>query len=201
MHRMPRNPQKAILGKRYTIALIVQAFSIGILSFISYVVALDVEHLSEEQARSETFAVLFITQCAHAFMCRSIRNSLVTSGAKEMFLGNRWLFGGSTFSMAAVVAGLYVPGFNDIFGLMPIDGRAWGKVALAIVVHLGVVELGKWFIRGVKPKSASGGAFGTATPLVRSPVAAVGGDVAEAEADKEKEGGVEKALTGAGETV
>jgi Ca2+-transporting ATPase len=154
MRRMPRNPEKAIVGKRYTLALIAQALSIGLLSFGSYAFCLDVEKLSVEQARSEAFAVIFITQCAHSFMSRSIRNSLLTSGPGEMFLGNVWLLGGSALSVAAVVAGIYVPGFNAVFGLVPINGRAWIKVLIAIVLHLCIVEVGKWMIRRVKPASS-----------------------------------------------
>lgn len=37
------------------------------------------------QARSEAFAVIFLVQCFHAFMSRSIRNSLITSGASLRF--------------------------------------------------------------------------------------------------------------------
>lgn len=155
MRRPPRRPGKAILGcvflrvygstrtnatalsnpshnrtdthrKRYTLALLLQAVSMGLLGFAAYAIALDVEKLSETQARvclfrgsvwcsysverehvcvadgspcifitvllrpndstipqarSEAFAVIFLVQCFHAFMSRSIRNSLLTSGA------------------------------------------------------------------------------------------------------------------------
>lgn len=176
MFRMPRNPQKPILGKRYTVVLTVQALSIGLLSFGSYVICLDVEKLSLEQARSEAFAVVFIVQCAHSFMSRSIRNSLLTSGPRELFFGNMWLFGGCTVSILAVVAGIYTPGFNNIFGLVPIDGRGWLKVLVAVIVHLCIVEFGKWCIRRVKPKSTSEtspfGGDRASMPLVRLPVVA-----------------------------
>ncbi len=72
--------------------------------------------------------------------------------------------------------GMYVPVFNTVFGMVPIDGRAWAKVAVSIVVHLCVVEAGKYAIRSVKPKSEmAGGGLG-------SPAAAVmGGNGVEKE--------------------
>lgn len=195
MFRTPRNPQKPILGKRYTLALIVQASSIGLLSFGSYVICLDVEKLSLEQARSEAFAVVFIVQCAHSFMSRSIRNSLLTSGPRELFFGNMWLLWGCTISVLAVVAGIYTPGFNSIFGLVPIDGRGWLKVLVALIVHLCIVEFGKWRIRHVIPKSTSvTSPFGgerTSMPLARLPVVA---GVERAISGSKK---VEKTLAGA----
>jgi hypothetical protein len=115
-----------------------------------------------------------------------------------------WLLRGCTISVLAVVAGIYIPGFNTIFGLVPIGGRGWLKVVVAVIVHLCVVEFGKWCIRRVKPKSTLGtspfGGGGASTPLVRSP-AAPEGESASAGAE-----GVEKilavgALTGAGETI
>jgi hypothetical protein len=96
-----------------------------------------------------------------------------------MFFGNMWLLRGCTISVLAVVAGLYIPGFNKIFGLVPIGGGGWLKVVVAVIVHLCVVEFGKWCIRRVKPKSTLGtspfGGGGASTPLVQSPESASAG--------------------------
>lgn len=162
MTRKPRDPRKSILGKRYTNVLIMQALSIGLLAFTAYILALEVFDESLEKAQSMCFAVLFITQTCHAFMCRSIRNSLATTGPKELFLGNMWLCAGCSFSVAAVVAGIYIPGFNGIFGLHSIDAYAWIMVVISIVVHLCVVEAGKFAIRHVKSDVGRVGGVGEA---------------------------------------
>lgn len=124
----PRDPAKAILGKRLRIALLIQALSIGLLAVASYLIELDGLQKPPKEAQSVCFAVIFFTQTSHAFMSRSVRNSLVTTGPRELFLGNPWLLAGCSFSALAVVAGIYIPGFNDIFGLQPINGWAWLQV-------------------------------------------------------------------------
>lgn len=103
-----------------------------------------------------------------------------------MFLGNKWLLYGGSFSIATVLMGMYVPRFNAVFGMEPIDRLAWAKVGVAIVVHLCVVEAGKYAIRSVKPKSDAAVAEGGG---VRSPEGAVG------------KGGVGGVTTGAGEVM
>jgi P-type Ca2+ transporter type 2C len=153
MIRMPRKPTKPILGKRYIVALLVQAASIALWAVIAYVYSLEVSKDTPEYAKSVAFAVIFNTQIAHAFMSRSVRNSLVTTGPRELFLGNLWLFWGCAFSVVAVAGGIYLPGWNDIFNLVPIRGEEWVKVLISVVLHLIVVEIGKKVIRSVKPKS------------------------------------------------
>lgn len=155
MTRPPRDPQKAILGKRYTIALMVQALSISLLAFTAYTTSLALEQRDPNYARSVCFTVVFVTQTSHAFLSRSIRNSVMTTGFKEVFLGNKVLFAGCSFSVLAVVAGLYIPGFNDLFELTPIDGIEWLKVLASVLIHLTIVEIGKYRIRKVIPKSAA----------------------------------------------
>lgn len=110
-----------------------------------------------------------------------------------MFCGNQWLLYGGSFSIVTVLMGIYVPGLNSIFGMAPIDRLAWAKVAVAVVVHLFVVEAGKYAIRSVKPASEAAVAKGGG---LRSPEALVGKGVEE---EEEEEGRV--VTTGAGEVV
>lgn len=107
-----------------------------------------------------------------------------------MFLGNKWLLYGGSFSIITVLMGIYVPGLNSIFGMVPINRLAWAKVAVAIVVHLVVVEAGKYAIRSVKPASEAAVAEGGG---LRSPDAVVGKGAQE-------EGRV-VTMTGAGEVM
>jgi len=65
MNRPPRDPQKSVLGKRYTIALLVQAISIALLSFIAYVTSIELEGRPHDYARSVCFTVMFVTQTVH----------------------------------------------------------------------------------------------------------------------------------------
>ncbi len=59
MRRPPRRPRKAILGKRYTLALLLQAASMGLLGFAAYAIALDVEKLSETQVKTHTHICIY----------------------------------------------------------------------------------------------------------------------------------------------
>lgn len=109
-------------------------------------------------------------------MSRSVRNSLLTSGAREVFLGNTYLLLGCSMSLVAVIIGLYTPGFNDIFGLQGIDGWAWLQVLVSVLIHLFVVEVGKYAIRRV---DAGKEADKAVTKSVASPVMAVPGAAGE----------------------
>eukprot|EP00743_Colponemidia_sp_Colp-15_P009952 GILK01010917.1.p1 GENE.GILK01010917.1~~GILK01010917.1.p1 ORF type:complete len:690 (-),score=123.79 GILK01010917.1:123-2192(-) len=147
MTRAPRDPKQAVLTLPYALALILQATSMAAWTIIAYAISLKALNQSARYAETVAFAVLFTVQIAHAFHCRSLRRSMFKGNFIEVFTENRWLVAGCSISILAVVLGIYVPGWNDLFELEPLDGIEWVKVFCAVIFHSCVVEFGKFLIR------------------------------------------------------
>jgi Ca2+-transporting ATPase len=114
------------------------ALALGVL-----LVAITYEGYDILHARSATFAVLTMTQLWHSFLSRSQTQSIFVTGV----LGNKWLIGAFFLSTTLLVLSIYVPGFNDLIELYPLNGYDWIKVLASIIVHTAVMELIKACLR------------------------------------------------------
>lgn len=141
MRRPPRDPKRNILDVQLQIIIFTEAASIALWSVISYILTTDVYNDSHSTASSVVFAVVFTTQIVHAFWSRSISEGIASLGPVRLFFENKWLFYGCLLSLGCVVGGMYIPGFNDLLELKPIEGKYWLFVAISVVLHFFVVEL------------------------------------------------------------
>jgi Ca2+-transporting ATPase len=143
MARKPRNPKQGIFTVRSALVLVAQGLSmaglaLGVLLVTTMYYDYDVRH-----ARSVTFTVLTMTQLWHSFLSRSQTQSIFVTG----LIGNRWLIGAFFLSTTLLVLSIYVPGFNDLIELYPLNGYDWIAVVASMIVHTAVMELIKACLR------------------------------------------------------
>jgi Ca2+-transporting ATPase len=83
MQRKPRNPKAPVLGKFATVILIIQAFTMALLSFGVYM--LSRKETTKEDAMSLAFTTLTTMQLLQGFLSRTLYESLFKTG----ILGNK----------------------------------------------------------------------------------------------------------------
>src|SRR5437763_15763834 len=77
MKRKPRNPNAGVLGLYATIVLIIQSFTMALISFGVYVIALSpIEHIELADARSLAFSALTSMQLIQGFFSRTLYESV-----------------------------------------------------------------------------------------------------------------------------
>jgi Ca2+-transporting ATPase len=96
-------------------------------------------------AEAQTLAVNTITlfQVFYLFHCRSLKDNLSATG----WFSNAvvWLGVGGLLLLQAVFT--YLPGMNQVFGTVPLNGAAWLRATLVAAVILPAITCEKWFWR------------------------------------------------------
>lgn len=64
---------------------------------------------------------------------------------------NKWLIVAIFFSVSLHCAILYIPFFNKIFGIMPLDAQEWGLVLIFSIPVVFIDELIKFYARLSSP--------------------------------------------------
>ncbi len=103
-----------------------------------YIEGLELSHL-----QTVTFTVLTMTQLWHSFLSRSQTQSIFRTG----LIANKWLIGAFFLSASLLIMSIYIPGFNDFFELVPLNGWDWLKVLASIIIHTGIMEIIKACLR------------------------------------------------------
>jgi len=91
---------------------------------------------------------LAILHLLHAFFARSVKRSVFS---KETF-NNRWLIFGVLFSVFFVVIVCYIPYFNFVLHQWPLDWLDWLHIGICVVLHTGLMEAQKFFMRWYENK-------------------------------------------------
>ncbi|ORZ31211.1 hypothetical protein BCR44DRAFT_119611 [Catenaria anguillulae PL171] len=157
MERPPRDPKAKVVDWKATLSILVQSFSMSVITLVFYLVQLppgvkiEVDAAGNEVsvppaillARSEAFALLTTMQLFQGFISRSTHQSLFRVG----LLGNKWMVGGVFVSFLGLLAGFYIKPLADWLGLAPLDGIMWAKVLGGLAIHTVITELLKLLIR------------------------------------------------------
>jgi Ca2+-transporting ATPase len=102
----------------------------------------------DSYVRSETFAVLTISQFFLAFTCRSLRQSIVSTGV----MGNLYMVVAVLSSLILLLIGHYVPGLNDLLQLEPLQPLFYAKASISVVVVVLASEIVKFLTVKFLPK-------------------------------------------------
>ncbi|KAF9932968.1 P-type ATPase [Mortierella alpina] len=143
MSRKPRSPKRGILTKTSFSVIIFQSSVMTLLTFGVYMMKDRSTEEKESYARAESFTVLTTLQLLQGFLSRTMRTSVF----RVNFFSNRWMIYGVLVSFVLMVIGVYVPGFNGILNLQPIDGVSWAKIIICSVILLILSELEKLLLR------------------------------------------------------
>ncbi|CAO3574972.1 unnamed protein product [Mortierella alpina] len=146
MGRKPRSPKRGILTKTSFSVIIFQSTVMTLLTFGVYMMRDRSTEEKESYARAESFTVLTTLQLLQGFLSRTMRTSVF----RVNFFSNRWMIYGVLVSFVLMVIGVYVPGFNGILNLQPIDRVSWAKIILCSAILLILSELEKLLLRITK---------------------------------------------------
>lgn len=141
MSRKPRKSSSSIFAGGVGAGIIYQGLIEAALTLFVYYWAHT--HYDEGIAVTMAFATLGLLQITHAFNVRSNTKSLFQIG----WFTNRYMVGASVISGLLLVLVIIIPGLNEWFGVMHLNGTQWGIVCGAALSIIVIVELVKLVIR------------------------------------------------------
>ncbi|KAG0365405.1 hypothetical protein BC939DRAFT_446562 [Gamsiella multidivaricata] len=143
MNRRPRSPKRGILTKTSIGVILFQSMVMTLLTFGVYMMNDRSDPEKERHAQVESFSVLTTLQLLQGFLSRTMRTSVF----RVNFMSNRWMIFGVLLSFVLMIIGVYVPGFNHVLDLQPINALSWAKIAVCCVILVVLSELEKLLLR------------------------------------------------------
>ena len=140
MDEPPRSIKENILdnkGKLLIIAIssISAIFCLLLFSYFNNIVE------NEKLARTLVFTILAIQSLIYIFSFRSLRRSIFKSGN---FFSNKPLIFSVVLGIGQVFVALYIPFFNDILDVVPLDFTSWVIVLSVSFCMVAIVEIVKF---------------------------------------------------------
>lgn len=99
---------------------------------------------NEKLARTLVFTILAIQSLVYIFSFRSLRRSIFKSGN---FFSNKPLIFSVVLGIGQVFVALYIPFFNDILDVIPLDFTSWIIVLSVSLIMVAIVEIVKFVDR------------------------------------------------------
>ena len=148
MNHKPRGANSTFLSNGVGSSIIYQGILESFLTLGVYLLALLYPvHSSSAMIHADALTMSFITlgmlQLAHAFNCKSIHRSIFsrTTFSNKFF---NWAILGSAVLLAATI---FIPGFNQIFHVTPLNLTQWGMILGAVLAMIIIVEVVKFVQR------------------------------------------------------
>ncbi len=138
MRRRPRDPRRGIFTRPVVLLMILGGLWSTLVNVSLFAWALKGGR-SIDEAMTMTFVSLVLIQFIKAYNYRSDRNSILQAP-----FANRWLNLSVGWELILLVALIYVPFFQRLFGTYALPAIDWIIVAAASVSIAPVLELAKW---------------------------------------------------------
>ena len=146
MERKPRPAKQNVLTLSSMLIIAWQSLSMTYLTFTVYYLSIYKGMFGAStpvKQKSLAFILLCTLQLVQSLLSRSILNSAFKVG----ILGNTWLLLAFVVSYGLMLFGLYVPPVARWLELEGIGAEGWVPIAVCLVIHIGMVELGKYVAR------------------------------------------------------
>jgi Ca2+-transporting ATPase len=140
MDQPPRPVKEPIINREMVIGIAVQTVAISIAVLAAFQIGLE---SGEAHGRTMAFATLSISELLRAYTSRSERYSLWSIG----FFTNKWMQWAVLSSMVVLIAIIYVPFLDPIFGTTFLTGEDWLVMLPLILIPSVAAELNKWVLR------------------------------------------------------
>jgi Ca2+-transporting ATPase len=151
MDRRPRAVREPIINREMAMGIAVQTVAISLAVLTAFRIGMQ---QNQEVARTMAFATLSISELLRAYTSRSERYSLWSIG----IFSNRWMQWAVAASLVILLAIIYVPFLQPIFGTVSLSGRDWLVLLPLLLVPAVVAEIHKWVLRRMTTdKRPSGG--------------------------------------------
>jgi Ca2+-transporting ATPase len=140
MDQPPRPVNEPIINRDMVTGIAVQTVAITLAVLTAFQIGLEV---GEAHARTMAFATLSISELLRAYTSRSERYSLWSIGV----FSNRWMQWAVLTSLVVLVAIIYVPFLDPIFGTTFLTLDDWLVMLPLILVPSVAAEINKWVLR------------------------------------------------------
>ncbi|MCX7812378.1 MAG: calcium-transporting P-type ATPase, PMR1-type [Pseudothermotoga sp.] len=150
MRRPPRDPKEGIMSREVLRKIFIGGLLLSVLTLFVYGWAL-MEHDEIRLLRTMVFFTLCTGQLFHALNSKSLRHSLIKVGVKN----NPRLVLACVVSFALLLAVIYVPGLQNVFGTATLAGHQLLVSVLAAVMIIPLFELVKLLERRIEKSSTN----------------------------------------------
>jgi Ca2+-transporting ATPase len=141
MKQAPRKSSESVFADRVGIGIIYQGILEAAITLFAY--WWGHTHYAEDIAVTMAFATLGLIQLTHAFNVRSNHQSLFAIGP----FSNKYLNGAAVLSGLLVILVILLPFMNDLFRVVPLNGKQWLIVAISALIIIPLVEIVKLISR------------------------------------------------------
>jgi Ca2+-transporting ATPase len=145
MDQPPRPVREPIINREMIIGIAVQTVAISLAVLAAFQIGLEA---GEAHARTMAFATLSISELLRAYTSRSERYSLLAIGV----FSNKWMQWAVLTSLAILLAIIYVPFLDPIFGTTFLTLKDWGIMLPLILTPSVAAEVNKWVLRKLGEK-------------------------------------------------
>jgi Ca2+-transporting ATPase len=140
MDQKPRPVREPIINRDMVIGIAVQTLAISLAVLIAFQIGL---RQDEVVARTMAFATLSISELLRAYTSRSERYSLLSIGV----FSNKWMQVAVLTSLAVLLAIIYLPLLQPLFGTTLLTAQEWLVMLPLILLPSVVAEINKWLLR------------------------------------------------------
>jgi Ca2+-transporting ATPase len=140
MDQPPRRVGEPIINREMIIGIVVQTVAISVAVLTAFRIGLEV---SDAHARTMAFATLSISELLRAYTARSERYSLWAIGV----FSNKWMQWAVLASLIILLAIIYVPALDAVFGTTFLTAGDWLVMLPLILLPSVAAEVNKWVLR------------------------------------------------------
>ena len=145
MDQKPRRVKEPIINRDMVIGIAVQTVAISVVVLIAFRIGLA---QGEAHGRTMAFATLSISELLRAYTSRSERYSLFAIG----ILSNKWMQRAVLTSLVILLAIIYAPFLEPIFGTTFLTAQDWLVMLPLILVPSVAAEINKWVLHKMSEK-------------------------------------------------
>jgi Ca2+-transporting ATPase len=145
MDQPPRPVREPIVNRDMIIGIAVQTVAISLAVLTAFQIGLEA---GEAHARTMAFATLSISELLRAYTSRSERYSLLAIGV----FSNKWMQWAVLTSLVILLAIIYVPFLDPVFGTTVLTLEDWSVMVPLILVPSLAAEVNKLVLRKVSEK-------------------------------------------------
>jgi Ca2+-transporting ATPase len=140
MARQPRPPKEPIINRLMMMGILIQTIAIASVTLGAYLIGRNLYPDNPAIPATMAFATLSFSELLRAFTARSERYPLVKIG----LFTNKWMFYAVASSFVLLLAVLYLPFMQPIFGTVPLTWDQWRFVLPLLLVPAFAAEMTKW---------------------------------------------------------
>ena len=146
MDRKPRPAKQSVLTLSSMMIIAWQSLSMTYLTFGVYYLAVYQNMFGANTPRRQK-SLAFILLCTLQLVQSLFSRSILNSAFKVGLFGNSWLIIAFVISYGLMLFGLYVPPVANWLELEGIGAEGWAPIAVCLVIHIVMIELGKYCAR------------------------------------------------------